>query len=314
MPRTKALQYQGTPEIARHSGNRYDTFHGSQACGTLGGGILVEPMTHDIPANKGRAKGAQGSKLPQHAHDVAAHGQQTLLKVGQTSVRDIGWAISQSPVDYLEAVRIMEARVAAISEDRARELIWLLEHPAIYTAGTSASDADLLQPDRFPVHRTGRGGEYTYHGPGQRVVYVMMDLKRRGGDVRAFVEALEQWLITSLQALGVTGVVRPGRVGVWVARPDLASNRGVAREDKIAALGIRVRKWISYHGLSLNVAPELDHFEGIVPCGLSGFGVTSLLDLGHCCDMGQVDDVLRATFATIFDDLLPVNEQAPVIA
>ena len=219
----------------------------------------------------------------------------------------IGWAISRHPVDYAASVSAMEARVARIAAGDAPELIWLLEHPPIYTAGTSAREADLTSPNRFPVHRTGRGGQYTYHGPGQRVVYVMLDLRRRDGDVRAFVHALEQWIIATLSAIGVTGVLRDGRIGVWVER----SKQGKDTEDKIAALGIRVRKSISYHGLSINVSPALDHFDGIVPCGISAFGVTSLKDLRIAADMSAVDRALQATFIDVFDELL-LSELAPL--
>lgn len=195
---------------------------------------------------------------------------------------------------YADAVRIMEQRVAAIADGTAPELIWLLEHPALYTAGTSARPADLLTPSRFPVHATGRGGQFTYHGPGQRVAYVMLDLRRRMGDVRRFVSALEAVVIGTLAGFGVTGEIRPERVGVWVARPEIAPGR----EDKIAAIGIRVRRWVSYHGLSLNVAPDLDHFSGIVPCGIREHGVTSLADLGLQLTMAQVDEHMRAVFAS----------------
>jgi lipoyl(octanoyl) transferase len=229
--------------------------------------------------------------------------------IQDAAVRDgtIGWAVSTHLVDYAAAVSAMEARVARIAAGGARELIWLLEHPPIYTAGTSAREQDLITPNRFPVHRTGRGGQYTYHGPGQRVVYVMLDLRRRGGDVRAFVEALEQWIIATLSAVGVKGVLRDGRIGVWVERP----TRGNGAEDKIAALGIRVRRSISYHGLSINVAPALNHFDGIVPCGISAFGVTSLQDLGIAADMAVVDRALQTTFGNVFDETL-AGEPSPL--
>lgn len=220
----------------------------------------------------------------------------------------ISWAISRNPVDYGAAVRAMEDRVARIRAGEAAEMIWLLEHPPLLTAGTSARDVDLLEPDRFPVHRSGRGGQYTYHGPGQRVVYVMLDLKRRGNDVRQFVQDLEAWVIASLAEFGVGGVVRRDRVGVWVTRPEL----GAGREDKIAAIGIRVRRWVTFHGLSLNVAPDLAHFESIVPCGLAGFGVTSLADLGRPGDMDAVDAVLRTTFADVFGPAALADEAPPV--
>lgn len=206
------------------------------------------------------------------------------------------WRISDLPVPYGEAVAEMEARVTAIAEGRARELVWLLEHPPLYTAGTSADVRDLIDPKRFPVFKTGRGGQYTYHGPGQRVAYVMLDLKRRKPDVRAFVEDLERWLIAALAEFNVTGELREGRVGVWVRRPE----KGLTAEDKIAAIGVRIRKWVTFHGVSLNVDPDLDHFTGIVPCGISQFGVTSLADLGLTATMADVDLALKRTFAGVF--------------
>ena len=195
----------------------------------------------------------------------------------------------------------MEARVEAIARGQAAELIWLLEHPALYTAGTSARATDLLQPDRFPVHAVGRGGQYTYHGPGQRIAYVMLDLRRRGGDVRAFVENLEGWLIDTLTAFNVRGERRTGRVGVWVERPE----KGAGVDDKIAALGIRVRRGITFHGVSLNVEPDLEHFSGIVPCGVASngvtrHGVTSLADLGLPVTMHDADIALRQAFERRF--------------
>lgn len=208
----------------------------------------------------------------------------------------VEWAVSADAVDYALAVRAMQDRAAQIAQGVAPELVWLLEHPPIYTAGTSARVQDLLAPDRFPVHRTGRGGQLTYHGPGQRIVYVMLDVKRRTGDVRAFVAALEDWIIGTLAELGVAGERRSDRVGVWVRRPD----KGPAAEDKIAAIGLRLSKWVSLHGLSLNVAPELAHYDGIVPCGVSGYGVTSLADLGAPHAMEVVDNVLRGEFERRF--------------
>jgi lipoyl(octanoyl) transferase len=202
------------------------------------------------------------------------------------------WRISDAPVAYPDAVTAMEARAAAIREGQAPELVWLLEHPPLYTAGTSARDADLVDPGRFPVHRTGRGGQFTYHGPGQRVAYVMLDLKPRGGDVRQFVCDLESWLIATLAAFNLKGERRPGRVGIWIAGP--------GGDAKIAAIGIRVRRWVSYHGVSLNVAPDLAHFSGIVPCGVRGAGVTSLLEQGITASMAEVDLVLRAAFERRF--------------
>ncbi len=207
-------------------------------------------------------------------------------------MKPVEWRISPLPVEYGLAVAEMERRVAAIREDDGRELVWLLEHPALYTAGTSAKPEDLLDANRLPVHATGRGGQYTYHGPGQRVAYVMLDLKSRGGDLRAYVGRLEDWLIATLGHFGLRGERREGRVGVWVV--DGAS------EAKIAAIGVRVRRWVSYHGISLNVAPELDHYRGIVSCGIREHGVTSLADLGVTATMDEVDSVLRETFGTLF--------------
>lgn len=210
--------------------------------------------------------------------------------------QSVEWRISETPVPYDVAVAEMEARAAAIADGKANELVWLLEHPALYTAGTSADEKDLLAPDRFPVFKTGRGGQYTYHGPGQRVAYVMLDLKRRKPDVRAYVHDLERWLIATLARFNVVGEVRDDRVGVWVRRPD----KGAGREDKIAAIGVRIRKWVTFHGISINVDPALEHFSGIVPCGISQHGVTSLADLGHVVSMEEVDMALRASFEEIF--------------
>jgi lipoyl(octanoyl) transferase len=215
----------------------------------------------------------------------------------------VEWIISDGLTDYRAAERWMEARASAISEGRADECIWLLEHPPLYSAGTSAKDADLTVPDRFPVYSTRRGGQYTYHGPGQRVVYVMLDVGRRGHDVRRFVQQLENWVIATLAEFNVAGEIRDGRVGVWVKRPEKPrSSSGDLAEDKIAAIGIRLRKWVSYHGLSINVDPDLDHFSGIVPCGISDHGVTSLVDLGLPVTMRDMDVALRANFAAIFGD------------
>jgi lipoyl(octanoyl) transferase len=202
------------------------------------------------------------------------------------------WRTEERPVPYPEAVAAMEARVAAIRAGTAPELVWLLEHPPLYTAGTSARDEDLLEPGRFPVYRTGRGGQFTYHGPGQRVAYVMLDLKRRGPDVRQFVVDLEDWLIRALARFNVVGERRAGRVGIWVARG--------GREDKIAAIGVRVRQWVTYHGVALNVEPELGHFDGIVPCGIAGHGVTSLADLGLPVTLADADVALKAAFEEVF--------------
>ncbi|UJW73834.1 lipoyl(octanoyl) transferase LipB [Rhizobium sp. SL42] len=215
----------------------------------------------------------------------------------------IRWRITEGLVPYEEAVAEMERQVAAIADGTADELVWLLEHPPLYTAGTSADSADLIQPDRFPVFATGRGGEYTYHGPGQRVAYVMLDLKRRRQDVRAYVAALEEVVIRTLDSMNVRGERREDRVGVWVRRPEKPLlPDGTMAEDKIAALGIRLRRWVSFHGLSINVDPDLDHFSGIVPCGISAYGVTSLVDLGLPVMMTDVDMRLRDAFEEVFGE------------
>ena len=208
------------------------------------------------------------------------------------------WRISEGLVDYPAALAEMEARAEAIRHQGAPELVWLVEHPPLYTAGTSAKGGDLLQPDRFPVYATGRGGQYTYHGPGQRVAYVMLDLRSRGRDVSKFVLNLERWIIGALDRFNVKGEVREGRVGVWVER----KGPGWAREDKIAAIGIRLRKWVSFHGIAFNVEPNLEHFSGITPCGISApqFGVTSLVDLGLPVTMSDADAALRASFHQVF--------------
>lgn len=221
----------------------------------------------------------------------------------------VEWVVSDAPVDYEAAVAEMDALVAAIAEGRAPERVWLLEHPPLYTAGTSADFADLVTPDRFPVHRTGRGGQFTYHGPGQRVAYVMLDLKRRRADVRAYVAALEAWIIGTLDRFNVRGERREDRVGVWVRRPEKAPGA----EDKIAAIGIRVRRWVSFHGISLNVEPELEHFSGIVPCGIRQHGVTSLVDLGLPVTMGDADVALRAAFEAVFGPTtVPAGQAEPM--
>ncbi len=213
----------------------------------------------------------------------------------------VEWQISDGLTPYPEAVEKMERRADAIARGEAGELVWLVEHPPLYTAGTSARRADLVDPGRFPVFETRRGGQYTYHGPGQRVVYVMLDVGARGRNVRAFVRALEDWVIATLAEFNVAGERRPGRVGVWVARPDRPPlSDGTMREDKIAAIGVRLRRWVSFHGLSINVEPDLGHYGGIVPCGITGHGVTSLVDLGLPVTMADVDLALRARFADIF--------------
>jgi lipoyl(octanoyl) transferase len=213
----------------------------------------------------------------------------------------VAWEISEGLTDYAQAVARMEARAAAIAAGDAPELIWLVEHPPLYTAGTSAKPADLVAPDRFPVYETRRGGQYTYHGPGQRVAYVMLDLNQRGRDVRAFVKQLEAWVIATLDSFNVKGEIREGRVGVWVQRPEKPPQpTGAPAEDKIAAIGIRLRKWVSFHGLSINVEPDLEHFSGIVPCGITQHGVTSLVDLGLPVTMADVDEALGQSFDRVF--------------
>jgi len=218
--------------------------------------------------------------------------------VNDAVAKRIGWAVSPEFVEYEAAVAAMEARAAAIAAGEAGELVWLLEHPPLYTAGVSAKADDLLTPDRFPVFKTGRGGQFTYHGPGQRVGYVMLDLRERGRDVTRFVADLERWIIGALDRFNVVGEIRDGRVGVWVER----KSPGWQREDKIAAIGVRLRKWISFHGIALNVEPNLEHFSGITPCGISApqFGVTSLVDLGLPISMHEADAALRASFENVF--------------
>jgi lipoyl(octanoyl) transferase len=208
----------------------------------------------------------------------------------------VDWAVTHQPIDYREAVRAMEARAGCIAAGEAPELVWLLEHPPIYTAGTSARAQDLIIPDRFPVIATGRGGKLTYHGPGQRVVYLMLDVRRRYGDVRAFVSALESWIVEVLAEQGIAGETRPGRVGIWVRR----SGEAGEAEDKIAAVGLRLKQWVSLHGISLNVSPDLSHYDGIVPCGIAGHGVTSLARLGSAATMEVVDNALKRHFERRF--------------
>ena len=209
----------------------------------------------------------------------------------------VAWAVSREPVGYAAAVAAMDARAAAIADGTAPELVWLVEHPPLYTSGTSAQPADLIEA-RFPVYASGRGGQFTYHGPGQRVAYAMLDLKRRSPDVRRYVATLEEWIIRTLAAFGVAGERRDCRIGVWVPRPD----QGDGREDKIAAIGIRLKHWVTLHGIALNVAPDLSHFAGIVPCGIADahYGVTSLADLGHAARMAEIDRVLRREFEALF--------------
>ncbi|MBP7240521.1 MAG: lipoyl(octanoyl) transferase LipB [Amaricoccus sp.] len=238
---------------------------------------LKSPLSHESPRSQSR-----DSKLGERSHPPE-------------------WRVSPAPVPYPEALAEMEARVEDIVAGRAAELVWLLEHPPLYTAGTSADPADLLEPDRFPVYVARRGGEYTYHGPGQRVAYAMLDLNRRGRDVRAYVFRLEEWVIRALAAFNVKGERRPGRVGVWVVRPDKPPlPDGSPAEDKIAAIGVRVRRWVAFHGIAINVEPDLGHFGGIVPCGIRGYGVTSLVDLGLPVTMADLDLALRESFESVF--------------
>lgn len=218
----------------------------------------------------------------------------------------IGWAISERPVPYPQALEAMNARADAIRRKEASQLVWLLEHPPLYTAGTSAQREDLLDPDRFPVFETGRGGQFTYHGPGQRVAYIMLDMKVRGGDVRGLVADLERWVIEALSAFNVKGERREGRVGIWVRRPEKGENR----EDKIAAIGLRVSRWVTTHGISFNVEPELSHYAGIVPCGIQAHGVTSLADLGLPVSMADADVALRVAFEKVFGAV--ISAEPPV--
>lgn len=224
------------------------------------------------------------------------------------------WKILPGLSDYENTLSLMEERVAAISRGEADEAIWLLEHPPLYTAGTSARREDLTDPDRFPVHQVGRGGQYTYHGPGQRVIYVMLDVGKRGRDVRCFVRAMENWVIATLAEFNLRGEIRPGRVGVWITRTDRPANAdGTPAEDKIAAIGVKLRRWVSFHGISINVEPDLSHFSGIVPCGIRDHGVTSLVDLGLPVTMTDLDVALAATFPRFFpqDGLQPDGKAPP---
>jgi len=223
------------------------------------------------------------------------------LRFLRTDDARVEWEVSAGPVAYPAAVAAMEERVAQIAAGEARELVWLLEHPPLYTAGVSAKPGDLLDPDRFPVFKSGRGGQFTYHGPGQRVAYVMLDLRARRRDTRAFVLALEAWMIGTLAQLGVAGETREGRVGVWVGEA------GPSREEKIAAIGVKIRRWVSFHGVSLNVAPDLEHFAGIVPCGISEHGVTSLERLGAPAALGEVDQALAHSFMSVFGPISTGN-------
>jgi lipoyl(octanoyl) transferase len=236
---------------------------------------------------------------------VNARASLAFTPFGPAAALPVEWQVADAPVSYPAALDAMDARAAAIAAGTARELIWLLEHPPLYTSGTSAQAADLLAP-RFPVFETGRGGQLTYHGPGQRVVYAMLDLKQRRPDVRAYVASLEEWIIRTLAAFNVKGERREDRVGVWVARPD----KGPGHEDKIAAIGVRLKRWVSLHGLSVNVEPDLTHFSGIVPCGVADprYGITSLVDLGLPVTMADVDVALKQAFDEVFGGaMMPVT-------
>lgn len=251
------------------------------------------PSRNDMTASSD----TQASQAPRPDRDHVIDGT-FMARPGSPPV---AWTIAEGPTPYEAAVAEMEAQAAAIAAGTAPERVWLVEHPALYTAGTSAHPEDLVDPNRFPVHATGRGGEFTYHGPGQRVAYVMLDLTRRRQDLRAYVAALEEWIIATLWDHHVRGERREDRVGVWVRRPEKPEIApGVGAEDKIAAIGIRVRRWVTYHGISLNVEPDLTHFDGIVPCGIRGYGVTSLVDLGLPVTMTDVDVVLRRNFEKVF--------------
>ena len=232
----------------------------------------------------------------------------TADKLRRTDGKAAGWVVSDEQVPYPVALSTMRARAADIAEGTADEAVWLVEHPPLYTAGTSAEAGDLLAPDRFPVFEAGRGGQYTYHGPGQRVAYVMLDLRKRGRDVRCLVQGLEGWIIDTLGAFNIKGERREGRIGVWVRRPD----KGIGREDKIAAIGVRVSRWVSFHGIAINVGPDLSHFDGIVPCGISDQGITSFEDLGHLVSMSEVDIALRAAFEHRFGRIAPVAPESLV--
>jgi len=246
------------------------------------------------------------SLSPQAANDVC----DTANKLVRPDGVPVEWVISERQVPYPEALEMMRARAAAVADGTAPEQVWLLEHPPLYTAGTSATADDLLAPNRFPVYDAGRGGQYTYHGPGQRVVYFMLDLRQRGRDVRCLVQGLEGLIIDTLEAFNIKGERRDGRIGVWVQRPD----KGFGREDKIAAIGVRVSRWVTFHGIAINVMPNLDHFGGIVPCGISDQGVTSFEDLGQLVSMEEVDSALRAAFERRFGPTADTAPQALVPA
>jgi lipoyl(octanoyl) transferase len=229
-------------------------------------------------------------------------------KLRRADGRPVQWIVSEGLTPYPAALDAMRRRAAAIAAGEAAEAVWLVEHPPLYTAGTSAAPADLLAPHRFPVYEAGRGGQYTYHGPGQRVAYAMLDLRQRGRDIRCLVQGFEGWLIDTLARFNVAGETRAGRIGVWVARPD----KGPGREDKIAAIGVRVSRWVTFHGIALNVGPDLAHFSGIVPCGISDQGVTSLADLGRIVSLAEADMALRASFARRFGPVVPAPQDGLV--
>ncbi len=218
----------------------------------------------------------------------------------------VEWIISTAPVDYQQALAFMDTRVAAIRAGTASEAVWLLEHPPLYTAGTSADPSELVSPDRFDVFQTGRGGRYTYHGPGQRIAYVMLDLRLRSADVRAYVHNLEKWVISSLADFGITGTCHDDRIGIWVERPPCGPGT-VNREEKIAAIGVRIRHWVTLHGISINVNPDLEHFSGIIPCGIAEHGVTSMHDLGVKSPIAEVDDALKRSFEAVFPPIQDIR-------
>jgi lipoyl(octanoyl) transferase len=254
-----------------------------------------------LPARTGLAPEEHGQVMVSEALTAARFAPcDTGDRLKRADARPVEWTTAAELVPYPEALAAMRARAAAIADGRAGELAWLVEHPPLYTAGTSAVPKDLLSPNRFPVYEAGRGGQYTYHGPGQRVVYLMLDLRERGRDVRCLVQGLEGWIIDALWRFDIRAERRPGRIGVWVARPD----KGAGREDKIAAIGVRVSRWVTFHGISLNVSPDLSHYDGIVPCGIADQGVTSLADLGHPVAMEEVDAALRMAFAHRFGPTL----------
>ena len=214
-------------------------------------------------------------------------------------MNEVEWIISPGLVEYPDALKVMDERVDLIQKGNAKELVWLLEHPPLYSAGTSAKPQDLLTPNRFPVFKTGRGGQYTYHGPGQRVAYVMLDLNRRRRDIRAYVSSLETWIINTLAKFNIRGERRSDRIGIWVRRTDL---NNFEREDKIGAIGIRIKRWVTLHGISINVAPDLEHFGGIIPCGIGGYGVTSFEDIGQPLEFYDLDVELRTEFDRLFGE------------